>query len=71
MFHSTDLTEMKSSPVDPLVIQAVAYLNREKVLKEEGLFRIPGDVTEIQRLYGKFRVGECCTYQVYACDYDL
>ena len=52
-----DLSEMKSSPVDALVIQSVAYLNRERVLKEEGLFRIPGDVTEIQRLYGRFRSG--------------
>ena len=57
LLYTTDLSEMKNSPVDALVIQSVAYLNREKVLKEEGLFRVPGDVTEIQRLYGRFRSG--------------
>ena len=58
LLSALDLSEMHSSPVDALVIQSVAYLNRDRVLKEEGLFRIPGDVTEIQRLYGRFRSGQ-------------
>lgn len=43
--------------VSPLVVQCVAYLNREHVLKEEGLFRIPGDLAIIKSYRQKFVAG--------------
>ena len=43
--------------VHPLVIKCVAYLNKETVLKEEGLFRIPGDVAVIKKLRERFLSG--------------
>jgi len=36
----------------------VAYLNRESVLLEEGLFRVPGDLANIRRLRQNFMRGE-------------
>ena len=43
--------------VSPLVVQCVAYLNREHVLKEEGLFRIPGDLAAIKKIRQQFIAG--------------
>lgn len=43
--------------INPIVIRCVAYLNKESVLKEEGLFRIPGDVAAIKQLREKFIAG--------------
>ena len=43
--------------VHPIVIKCVAYLNKESVLKEEGLFRIPGDVAVIKQLRERFISG--------------
>ena len=40
--------------IHPIVVQCVAYLNKESVLKEEGLFRIPGDVAVIKQLRERF-----------------
>lgn len=36
----------------------MAYLNRDEILKEEGLFRIPGDVGVIRKLRGQFVSGQ-------------
>eukprot|EP00731_Ephydatia_muelleri_P012612 Em0006g1506a len=44
--------------IEPLVVQCVSYLNREHVLEEEGLFRVPGDVAAIRKLRGQFVMGD-------------
>lgn len=44
--------------LDPLVVKCVAYLNRESVLVEQGLFRVPGDVAAIKKLRASFISGE-------------
>ena len=46
--------------IHPIVVQCVAYLNKESVLKEEGLFRIPGDVAVIKQLRERFINGMGC-----------
>ncbi|XP_065844426.1 uncharacterized protein [Oscarella lobularis] len=40
-----------------LVAQCLGYLNRPHILKEEGLFRISGDVAQINELKAKFIAG--------------
>lgn len=63
-------SELASFPIAPLVLMCVAYLNTEKCLKEEGLFRIPGNQTDIQRLYAKFNSGnpvDLCEVKDPAC----
>ena len=37
----------------------MAYMNRDSVLQETGLFRIPGDVAAIRRLRAGFVRGDC------------
>lgn len=44
--------------IHPIVVQCVAYLNRESVLVEEGLFRVPGDLAAIRRLREDFVGGK-------------
>ena len=44
--------------IHPIIVKCVAYLNKESVLKEEGLFRIPGDVAVIKRLRERFLAGK-------------
>ena len=41
-----------------LVAQCLGYLNRPHILKEEGLFRISGDVAQINELKAKFIAGK-------------
>ena len=41
-----------------LVAQCLGYLNRPHILKEEGLFRVPGSVTDINRLRAAFTAGK-------------
>ena len=43
--------------IPPIVVQCVAYLNRPMCLNEEGLFRIPGDMSQIRRLRDGFIAG--------------
>ncbi len=43
--------------INPLVVQCVAYLNREEVLVEPGLFRIPGDLAAVRKLRTAFLTG--------------
>ncbi|XP_011410242.1 PREDICTED: pollen-specific leucine-rich repeat extensin-like protein 1 [Amphimedon queenslandica] len=44
--------------VDPLLVQCISYLNKEDILKEPGLFRIPGDLSIIKQLRRQFVAGE-------------
>lgn len=44
--------------IPPIIVQCVAYLNRPACLNEEGLFRIPGDMSQIRRLRDGFIAGE-------------
>jgi hypothetical protein len=44
--------------VDPLVILCVAYLNRDCVLREAGLFRIPGEVSSVKKIRSDYIRGE-------------
>ena len=41
-----------------MVVQCVGFLNQQKCLDEEGLFRVPGDMTEINKLRSKFVRGK-------------
>eukprot|EP00117_Sycon_ciliatum_P008134 scpid100638/ scgid2634/ Rho GTPase-activating protein 22; Rho-type GTPase-activating protein 22; p68RacGAP len=41
-----------------LVVQCVSYLNTPRGLNEEGLFRVPGDMTDIGKLRMKFINGD-------------
>ena len=49
--------------IPPLVVQCVAYINRDSVLREQGLFRIPGDVATIRRIRSDFVRGVSCVCQ--------
>ena len=40
-----------------VVKQSFSYLNRPHVLKEEGLFRIPGNGTDVKQLSAAFKAG--------------
>ena len=51
------IDKLPTGVVDPLLLQCVSYLNKDEVLKEPGLFRIPGDITIIKRLRSQFIVG--------------
>ena len=51
------IDKLPTGVVDPLLLQCVSYLNKEEVLKEPGLFHIPGDITIIKRLRSQFIVG--------------
>ena len=53
----SSLDTLPQGVVHPLVVQCVAYLNREHILKEEGLFRIPGDLAAIKRIRHHFIAG--------------
>ena len=44
--------------IEPLVVKCVAYLNRDDVLVEQGLFRIPGDLAAIRKLRTSFLNGQ-------------
>ena len=46
--------------IPPLVVQCVGYINRDSVLREPGLFRIPGDVATIRRIRSDFVRGVSC-----------
>ena len=46
--------------IPPLVVQYVGYINRDSVLREPGLFRIPGDVATIRRIRSDFVRGVSC-----------
>ena len=46
--------------IPPLVVQCVGYINRDSVLREPGLFRIPGDVATIRRIRSDFIRGVLC-----------
>lgn len=54
--HNTD--PLPQGLVDPLVVLCVAYLNRDSVLREVGLFRIPGDVASVKKLRTGYIRGE-------------
>lgn len=41
-----------------LVAQCLGYLNRPHILKEEGLFRIPGNESEVKQLSAAFTAGK-------------
>jgi hypothetical protein len=47
--------------VDPLVILCVAYLNRDSVLREAGLFRIPGEVSSVKKIRSDYIRGQYLT----------
>jgi hypothetical protein len=51
-------SKLPTGVVDPLLVQCVAYLNREEILKETGLFRIPGDLNQIKQLRSRYLLGE-------------
>ena len=57
-WHVLSPDPLPNGVIDPLVIQCVSYLNREHILDEEGLFRVPGDVATIRRLRGQFVMGK-------------
>ena len=44
--------------IPPIVVQCVAYLNRPIGLNEEGLFRIPGDMSQVRKLRAGFVAGQ-------------
>ena len=44
--------------IPSIIVQCVAYLNRPSCLIEEGLFRIPGDMSQIRKLRDSFLAGE-------------
>lgn len=44
--------------ISPIVVQCIAYLNREHILKEPGLFRIPGDLSVMKKYRVEFARGE-------------
>lgn len=55
--HRED-TSLEDGVLSRLVAQCLGYLNRPRVLKEEGLFRIPGSVSDVNRLRAAFIAGE-------------
>ena len=44
--------------ISPIVVQCIAYLNRENILKEPGLFRIPGDLSVMKKYRAEFARGQ-------------
>ena len=46
--------------IPPLVVQCVGCINQDSVLREPGLFRIPGDVATIRRIRSDFVRGVSC-----------
>ena len=44
--------------ISPIVVQCIAYLNREHILKEPGLFRIPGDLSVMKKYRAEFARGQ-------------
>ena len=44
--------------IPSIIVQCVAYLNRPSCLVEEGLFRIPGDMSQVRKLRDGFLAGE-------------
>ena len=51
------LEELPGGVIPSIIVQCVAYLNRPVGLNEEGLFRIPGDMSQIRKLRAGFISG--------------
>ena len=64
MYSYTTADPLPQGIIHPIVVQCVAYLNKESVLKEEGLFRIPGDVAVIKQLRERFINGIGSTFMI-------
>ena len=66
VFKKNFFTEkLPTGIVDPILVQCIAYLNKEEILKEPGLFRIPGDLSVIKRLRSQFIAGTFRISDVY------
>lgn len=53
-----DDTSKEDKILCKLIDQSFSYLNRPHILKEEGLFRIPGNGTEVRQLTAAFKAGK-------------